>query len=103
MDVMYRYFLVLLIMIGLASCQSESDERETVEMPTVIYVQADDQILSRTPGDPGPSAALPLPFKLYLFISSPDDQIYYRQIELEEEGWLLDSFVSNTHNLYYRS
>lgn len=101
---MKKYLINLyLLLLCLASCQTMSDERETVEMPTVIYVQADDQILTRTPGDPGQSAALPLPVKLYLFISSPDEQIYYRKIDLDINGWTLDTYISNTTALYKRS
>lgn len=101
---MKNILLYLLLLVLSACTQVEEDWRATgFTLPTVIFVEADNQAVTRTPGDPGADPSLPLPRYLYLFIASPEGNIYYNHQTLDKEDWSFVGAVSNTAAIYKRS
>ena len=95
-----------LLWLLVTACGKEESwiDAHTTEMPVVVYVQADKQADTRTPGDPGESPALPLPTYLYLFIVSPDEQIFYQcESGLTTDSWTLAQEITNNTALYKRT
>lgn len=96
--------LLYLLLFVLAACNSEEEDWRIsgFKLPTVIFVEADNQAQTRLPGDPGTDPTLPLPQHLYLFIASPVGAIFYNYQALNSGDWKFVEAVSNTSAIYKR-